>query len=160
MAILVEGSQKCNVCLCRIVDRLNADVEVRTLWKASNITAIDRLGFNDHGPTHIRIVTKLAARMFDMLMEAGMEPSIVKDYGMTVQDAQTVVMLASALHDIGHCVHRDKHEEFSISLAPPIIRRLLANEYDEEKGTIMMAEILHAILAHREDVLPLTLEAG
>jgi metal-dependent HD superfamily phosphatase/phosphodiesterase len=160
MAICVEPSHKCNEQLCRVVDRLNKDIEVKTLWRASNITAIDRLGFNDHGPTHIRIVTKTALRMLDLLMDDGMKPSVVKDYGMTIQDAQVIVMLAAALHDIGHAVHRDRHEEFSISLAPPIIKRLLADIYDEEKGTIMMAEILHAIIAHREDVLPLTLEAG
>ena len=160
MAIVVEASHKNNEKLCRVVDRLNNDIEIKTLWRASNITAIDRMGFNDHGPTHIRIVTKTALRMLDMLVESGMQPNIVKDYDMTVQDAQVVVLLAAALHDIGHAVHREKHEEFSIALAPPIIKRLLVDIYDEEKATIMMAETLHAIIAHREDILPLTLEAG
>jgi len=160
MAICVDPSNKGNEKLCKVVDRLNSDIEVRTLWRASNITAIDRLGYSDHGPTHIRIVTKTALKMLDLLIEAGMQPNAVKDYKLTVQDAEVIVVLAAALHDIGHAVHRDKHEEFSIAIAPPIIRRLLAGIYDEEKAAIMFAEILHAIIAHREDILPLTLEAG
>lgn len=139
---------------------MNSDIEIRTLWRASNITAIDRLGYNDHGPTHIRIVTKSALKMLDLLVEAGMEPNAVKDYKLTIQDAEVIVVLAAALHDIGHAVHRDKHEEFSISLAPPIIRRLLVGIYDEETAAIILADTLHAIIAHREDILPLTLEAG
>ncbi|QLH75104.1 MAG: HD domain-containing protein [Methanomassiliicoccales archaeon] len=160
MAICVEPTHKGNERLCKVVDRMNSDIEIRTLWRASNITAIDRLGYNDHGPTHIRIVTKTALKMLDLLIEAGMQPSVVKDYKLTEQDAEVIVVLAAALHDIGHAVHRDKHEEYSISMAPQIIRRLLEGIYDEEKAAIMMAEILHAIIAHREDVLPLTLEAG
>jgi hypothetical protein len=89
-----------------------------------------------------------------------MEPSVVKDYGLTVQDAEVIVILAAALHDIGHAVHRDRHEDFSIALAPSIIRRLLVDIYDEEKAAIILAETLHAIISHREDILPLTLEAG
>lgn len=160
MAIIVEPAHKCNEKLCKVVDRLNADVEVRTFWKASNITAIDRLGYNDHGPTHIRIVIKTAMKLLDLLVESGMPPGAVKDYGLTYQDAQVIVLLGAALHDIGHAVHREKHEDFSVSLAPPIIRRLLDGIYDEEQTTIMTAEILHAILAHREDIKPLTLEGS
>ena len=160
MAICVEPSHKGNERLCKVVERLNNDIEVRTFWKASNITAIDRMGYNDHGPTHIRIVTKTAMKLLDLLVESGMEPNVVKDYKMTFQDAQVIVMLGSALHDIGHAVHRDRHEEFSVSLAPPIIRRLLEGIYDEEQTAIMTAEILHAILAHREDIRPLTLEGS
>ncbi|MCE5295596.1 MAG: HD domain-containing protein [Euryarchaeota archaeon] len=160
MAICVEPSHKGNDKLCKVIDRMNSDIEIRTLWRASNIIAIERLGFNDHGPTHIRIVTKTALKMFDLLIESGMEPSVVKDYGLTVQDAEVIVILAAALHDIGHAVHRDRHEDFSVALAPSIIRRLLVDIYDEEKAAIILAETLHAIISHREDILPLTLEAG
>jgi metal-dependent HD superfamily phosphatase/phosphodiesterase len=160
MALSIDPSHRNYEKLSQVLERLNADVEVRTLWKASNITAIDRLGFNDHGPVHIRIVTKMALRMLDILVKEGMQPSIVKDYKLTVEEAYVVVLLASALHDIGHAIHRDRHEEFSLILAPPIIKRLLEGLYEGEVATIIMAEVLHCIIAHREDVLPLTLEGG
>ena len=71
-----------------------------------------------------------------------------------------VVVLAAALHDIGHAVHREGHEEFSIALAPPIIKRLLNGMYDETELTIVMIEVLHAMVTHRSDLQPLTLEAS
>jgi len=160
MAVGLEPSHKEFEKLRQIAERLNADVEVRTLWKASNITAIDRMGFNDHGPVHIRIVTKMALRMLDLLVKEGMQPSIVKDYKLGMEEAYVVVLLASALHDIGHAIHRDRHEEFSLILAPPIIKRLLEGFYEEETATVIMAEVLHGIIAHSEEVLPLTLEGG
>ena len=149
-----------NAVLEQVVERLNNDVEVRTLWKASNVTAIDRMGYSDHGPTHIKIVSKLALKMLQILVEKGMKPNIVKNYGLGVSDAEVVVVLAASLHDIGHAIHRTNHEEMSLILAPPIIKRMLEGLYDEAERTIMMVETMHAMIAHHEDIFPLTLEAG
>ena len=149
-----------NRVLEQLVNRINADVELKAYWRASNITAIERLGFSDHGPIHIKIVTRTALKMLRMLMEKGEMPDIVKSYGMKNGDAEVVVVLASALHDIGHAVHRENHEEFSISLAPEIIKRLLKDLYPEHSAMIIMVEVLHAMISHRSDIVPLTLEAG
>jgi uncharacterized protein len=64
------------------------------------------------------------------------------------------------LHDIGMAIHRDDHERFSLFLAAPKLRELLATVYDVAERTVIMAETLHAIIAHRSDGRPLTLEAG
>jgi metal-dependent HD superfamily phosphatase/phosphodiesterase len=149
-----------NDVLEKVVERINNDVEVRTLWRASNVTAIDRMGYSDHGPTHIKIVSKLALKMLQILVESGMKPDIVKNYNLGVSDAEVVVVLAASLHDIGHGIHRTNHEEMSVMLAAPIIRRVLDGLYDEAEKTIMMVETLHAMISHHEDILPLTLEAG
>ncbi len=143
-----------------IVERINKDVELQTLWKASNIIAIDRLGFNDHGPVHVKIVANMALKMLRILVSRGNVPSIVKDYGMTNDDAEVVVVMAAVLHDIGHAIHRMEHENNSIPLAIPIIDRLLQGLYDEEQKAVMKAEILHAIFSHRASIMPLTMEAG
>jgi metal-dependent HD superfamily phosphatase/phosphodiesterase len=143
-----------------IVERINNDAELKAYWRASNITAIDRLGYNDHGPIHIKIVAKSALRMLRLLVESGETPDIVKAYSMGKEDAEVVVVLAAALHDIGHAIHREGHEEYSIALAPPIIKRLLKDIYDETELTIVMVEILHAMITHRSDLQPLTLEAS
>jgi len=152
----VEG----NEVLRKVVDRINADIELKTYWRASNVTAIERLGYNDHGPTHIRIVARSALKMLRYLVEAGQEPDIVRSYDMRKEDAEVVVVLASALHDIGHAVHREGHEEYSIALAPEIIKRLLRGIYNEAEMTVVTVEILHAMITHRTDLRPLTLEAG
>ena len=43
--------------LAEVVDRIDRSEELDALWSGSNITAIDRMGINDHGPVHIRIMT-------------------------------------------------------------------------------------------------------
>ncbi len=143
-----------------LIDRIKEDVELNTLWKASNIIAIDRLGYNDHGPVHVKIVANIALRMLRILIAKGIVPGVVKNYEMKNEDAEVIVTLASALHDIGHAIHRTKHEDNSLVLAVPIIDRLLEGIYNEEEKTIIKAETLHAIFSHRANIIPLTIEAG
>jgi hypothetical protein len=152
----VQGNAK----LSTILERMNSDEEVKALWKASNINAIDRLGFSDHGSTHVRIVARNALRMLRLLMEAGHQPGVVRNYGLTKEDAEVVVVLASAMHDIGLSVHRENHDEFSIMLSPPILRRLLQGLYEEPNLTFMMAEAQHAMISHHEGFVPYTIEGG
>ncbi len=143
-----------------LVERIKGDIELNTLWKASNIIAIDRLGYNDHGPVHVKIVANMALRMLRILIAKGIVPGVVKNYGMKNEDAEIIVTLASALHDIGHAIHRTEHEDNSLVLAAPIIDRLLEGIYNEEEKTIIKAETLHAIFSHRANIIPLTIEAG
>ncbi|MBC7108703.1 MAG: HD domain-containing protein [Methanomassiliicoccales archaeon] len=149
-----------NTVLAKIVDKINDDQEILALWKVSNIMAIDRMGYNDHGPTHVKIVASIALKMLRLLIESGEKPNIVEDHGMRNEDAEVVVVLASALHDIGHAIHRRAHEDFSLILAPPIIRRILSEFYSEPTLTLLLAEIMHAMIAHHDEFTPLTLEAG
>ncbi len=146
--------------LCKLVEKIRYDIELNTLWKTSNIIAIDRLGFSDHGPVHVKIVANLALKMLRILISRGIVPSIVKDYNMSNEDAEIIVVLAAALHDVGHAIHRTEHEDNSIVLAAPIIDRLLNGLYEDEEKTIIKAETLHAIFSHRASVIPLTIEGG
>jgi len=149
-----------NARLSTILERMNSDEEVKALWKASNINAIDRLGFSDHGSTHVRIVARNALKMLRLLMEAGHQPGVVRNYALTKEDAEIVVVLASAMHDIGLSVHREDHDEFSIMLSPPILRRLLKGLYEEPNLTFMVAETQHAMVSHHEGFVPYTIEGG
>jgi uncharacterized protein len=69
-------------------------------------------------------------------------------------------VLGSLLHDIGMSIHRSDHEEYSLFIAQDILRRLLSELYDGPTATILRAEVLHAIIAHRSGGRPLTVEAG
>ncbi|MCG7844283.1 MAG: HD domain-containing protein [Methanomassiliicoccales archaeon] len=149
-----------NARLITVLERINADEELNALWKASNINAIDRLGFSDHGSTHVRIVARNALKMLRLLMESGKAPGVVQNYGLTNEDAEVVVVLASATHDIGLSVHRENHDEFSIMLSGPILRRLLKDMYHEPTLTFMIAETQHAMISHHEGFLPYTIEGG
>jgi metal-dependent HD superfamily phosphatase/phosphodiesterase len=85
---------------------------------------------------------------------------MVTDYGMTRDDAEVVVVLASLTHCIGMAVHRHGHEDFSLFLAEPKLRELLDGIYDEPDRTVIVSEVLQAIISHRADGEPLTVEAG
>ncbi|NPA75662.1 MAG: HD domain-containing protein [Euryarchaeota archaeon] len=159
---MVEFTVPCedNEKLKKLVSRINDDVELKTLWKASNIIAIDRLGFNDHGPVHVKIVANLALRMLRILVGRGIQPSVVKNYGLSNEDAEVIVILGAALHDIGHAIHRVEHENNSIPLSIPILDRILDGIYEGEEKAIIKAETLHAVFSHRATVKPLTIEGG
>ena len=149
-----------NAKLRQIVAAVNADLSLYQLWCCANTTAGVRLGMSDHGPVHVQVVANISLKLFRMIVAAGAVPSLVRDYGMTTNDAETVVLLGSLLHDIGMAIHRADHEHFSLILAGPQLERLLATSYPEPARTAIMAETLHAIIGHRAGGHPLTVEAG
>jgi len=146
--------------LATVIERVKNDEEIETLLKMSNVTAIDRMGYNDHGATHVRIVANSALYMLRILIKKGVIPSIVKDYELTNEDAELVIVLASILHDLGHAIHRQGHEVMSTVFAAPIIERLLEGIYEGPEKTIVKFEILHIIYSHEPNVTPLTIEGG
>ncbi len=146
--------------LHEVLERVNADDELYALWLASNVTAIERLGMTDHGPVHVKIVTNIAVRMLRLLVEGGIEPSVVDTYRMEHVDAEVVVALGALLHDVGMSIHRDEHESFSLFIAREKLRELLDGIYDVRQRTFIESEILHAITSHRAGGRPLTVEAG
>ncbi len=149
-----------NTKLNTIMDRVNQDVELHQFWKCANINAVDRLGMSDHGEVHIRIVANIALKMLRLLLAAGVEPGVVKDHELTNDDAEVIVVLAMCLHDLGMAIHRTRHEDFSLFLAHTKLKELLPVVYEPAEATVVMAEVLHAIIAHHWDVHCLTVEAG
>ncbi len=149
-----------NPVLQELIVKVNADEELYALWEAVNVNAVDRLGMTDHGPVHFQIVSNIALKMLRQLVESGIVPSIVKDHELTNNDAEVVVVLGSLLHDLGMSIHRPDHELYSLFVAQPIIDRLLAGLYAVRERTIIRSETLHAIISHRSDGKPITIEAG
>ncbi len=143
-----------------LVERINADEELWQLWRCANVNAVDRLGMSDHGEVHIRIVANAALKLLRLLRDAGCTPGVVAQHHLTPEDAEVIVVLAAALHDLGISIHRDNHEEFSLGLANLKSKELLTGLYPIRERTIMVSESLHAIIAHHGDMRCLTLEAG
>ena len=85
---------------------------------------------------------------------------MVKDYGMTHEDAEVVVTLAALTPLHRHVDPPHGHEDWSLFLAEPKLRELLAGVYEEPELTVIVSEVLQAITSHRADGQPLTLEAG
>ena len=56
-------------------------------------------------------------------------------------------------------INREGHEEFSLILANNLLHQILEFMPVEER-IIVISEVLHAIIAHRSDGKPYTIEAG
>jgi metal-dependent HD superfamily phosphatase/phosphodiesterase len=146
--------------LAALLERVNEDSQLKAWWHVSNVNAVKRLEINDHSWVHIQIVANIALKLLRQLTKHGVEPAVVRDYGMSRDDAENVVVLGALLHCVGMAIHREGHEDWSLFLAEPKLRELLQGIYDEPDLTVISAEVLGAITSHREDGQPLTLEAG
>lgn len=149
-----------NAKLRKLVDSVKHDVRLQTLWKSSNIMAINRMGYTDHGPTHVKIVANSALKLLRILVTKKVVPNVVKDYNMTIDDAEVVVVLGSIFHDLGMIVARENHEIYSVFLALDFLKEHLAAIYNPEERAVLSSEVLHAVLAHHPNQQVLTLEAG
>ncbi len=159
--ILIHVPDRHNPALQKAMAAVQADDELYTLWYCQNVNAVARLGMSDHGPVHMQIVANIALRLLRLLLAQGVIPSIVTHHGLSNEDAEVVVVLAALLHDLGISIHRANHEEYSLFLANRKLPDLLSPAYpDPIVRTVVQSEILHAIIAHRSDGRPLTLEAG
>jgi metal-dependent HD superfamily phosphatase/phosphodiesterase len=142
-----------------LLEAANADNQLKAWWHVQQVTA-NRLGMSDHSWIHIQIVVNIALRLFRLLNRRGIEPVMVRDYGMRPQDAEVVIAAACLLHDSGMSIHRSDHEAYSLFLAADKLGELLAGAYQEPERSIVVAEAMHAIIGHRRTGAPLTVEAG
>jgi metal-dependent HD superfamily phosphatase/phosphodiesterase len=143
-----------------LLEKADADKQLKAWWHVANVNAVVRLEINDHSWVHVQIVTNIALKLLRQLVKHGVVPSLVSDYRMTTDDSEVLVVLSAMLHDVGMSVHRRDHEDFSLFLAEPKLRELLAGLYEEPERTVIVSETLQAIISHRADGEPLTLEAG
>ena len=143
----------------QLVQILESDIEVQTLWYMANRTS-RRAAVNDHGPVHVRTAMHHGDTLLRLLMEAGVQPNCITDHAMSEDDTRVVVLLGLALHDVGMSIHRDRHELLSVPIALDWLRRKVPPIYAEPQLTVIISEVGHAILAHNVNERCLTLEAG
>ncbi len=149
-----------NAKLKYVIEAVRKDARLWTFWRCANVMAIDRLGYTDHGPTHVRIVANSGLKILRILINNKVVPSIVKNYGMKNEDAEVVVVLGSIFHDLGMIVTRHDHELMSALFAEEFVEKHLRQIYSEEERAIITSEVLHAVVAHEVPRKPLTVEAG
>lgn len=148
-----------NELIQKALDIINNDIEIKTLWRVSNVNAMDRLKMPDHGSVHFQIVANIALRLTRILHKSGVELSITKNFGLPYEYGELVVLLTSLFHDFGISINRDGHEEFSLIIANNILRERLTFLPLEER-VIVTSEVLHAIINHRSGGRPQTIEGG
>jgi len=143
-----------------LVRTVNADDQVKAWWYVSAVNATRRLGMSDHSWVHIQVVLNIALRMARLLFRRGVVPSIVADHGMTERDAEVVIAAGCLFHCVGMSIHRADHESYSLFLTADKLGGLLEGIYEEPERSVVVAEAMHAIIAHRRSGAPFTLEAG
>ncbi|UTC74595.1 phosphohydrolase [Treponema sp. OMZ 792] len=116
---------KDNPLVSQLLHILIADPEIEALQDYANSVSIVRLGYNDHGPVHMKIVTLNALKILDLLKKAGVQTSLQKEGSGSLDDSYCAVVLGAYLHDIGMSLTRQDHELFSMTLALPIIERTM-----------------------------------
>ena len=158
--VRVRAPTRGNRRLEQLLDAVNASDHVKALWHVSAVNATRRLGMSDHSWVHVQIVLNIGLRLARILFRRGVVPSVKLDYGMGDHDAEVVVAACCLLHCVGMSIHREDHERYSLFLTADTIGGLLAAAYEEPERTIIASEVLHAIIGHRRDGRPLTVEAG
>jgi uncharacterized protein len=158
--VRVRAPTRGNRRLGLLLDAVNASDHVKALWHVSAVNASRRLGMSDHSWVHVQIVLNIGLRLARILFRRGVVPSLRADYGMTDGDAEVVVAAGCLLHCVGMSIHRNDHERYSLFLTADSIGGLLQDAYEEPERTVIASEVLHAIIGHRRDGAPFTVEAG
>jgi hypothetical protein len=158
-AMRIKAPTRGNRRLEALLEAANADSQLKAWWHAAQVNA-NRLGMSDHSWIHIQIVVNIALRLFRLLNRRGVDPDMVRVHGMQPQDAEVVIAAGCLLHDTGMGIHRNDHEAYSLFLAADKLGDLLERCYDEPERSLVAAEAMHAIIAHRRRGEPLTIEAG
>jgi uncharacterized protein len=147
--------------LRQIQEIANTDVKMQATWEACNAMAVRRLGMTDHGPVHVAIVSNIALKLLRNLVKAGITPSVVKDFQLSNEDAEVIVVLASLFHDVANSIHREVHDLLGPMLARPFLEQILNQIYEPREAQIILTETMSAMVSHSEDKMPpLTIEAG
>jgi metal-dependent HD superfamily phosphatase/phosphodiesterase len=127
----------------------------------ANVMAVKRLGYNDHGPVHAKIISGSALEIFNLLTDA-VEPSSVMNGICDYEDARLIVLLGAYLHDLGNAIHRVDHEKTVALLASNLLDRVLLDLYDDDPGLAyrVKSEVLHALYSSDDSIPCLSVEAG
>lgn len=139
------------------------DNELQIMQEYANNVSIRRLGYNDHGPVHMRKATLNALTMFQLLEKKGIQFCLVKEEFAGIEESRIGVLLASMLHDLGMTITRDKHELISLELAIPVINRILDQIYTPEEiqqKVAVKSIALEGIFGHMATQKIHSLEAG
>jgi metal-dependent HD superfamily phosphatase/phosphodiesterase len=146
----------------KLFQMLQEDPETNALLGLANYIAVKKLGYNDHGPVHARIVTANGMKLLRIILDSkSLEIDSINELGMSEDDAHLIVMAGCFLHDIGNAVTREEHEYFSVVYGKNILERLLPSIYpDVQKRTVVIEQVLHALYAHDVAENALTIESA
>lgn len=146
----------------KLVHYLFEDEELQEMQDYANNVSIKRLGYNDHGPVHMRQVCGNAIKMLNILHESGIQTSLEKEEIGTFEDSMCAIILAGLMHDLGMMIGRQGHEEMSVVLAKPLIERALMHVFPDDlhRRVIIRSLAIEAIIGHMSSRKIHSIEAG
>lgn len=158
---ITKRLQNSPVCL-KLVNYLFEDAELQEMQDYANNVSIKRLGYNDHGPVHMRQVCANAIKMLNILQASGIRTSLEKEEIGTFEDSMCAVIIAGLMHDLGMMIGRQGHEEMSVTLAKPIIERAVMYLFPEDlhRRTVIKSLAIEAIIGHMASRKIHSIEAG
>ncbi len=143
-----------------IFQTLSHDTQIASLLEQANIVSISRMGYNDHGKVHAKIVTMNAIKIYNLLNKTDTEANIVREGIGDNGDAIACLLSGAYLHDIGISISRDSHDVLGVILAKDILARILPDHTDDTvKIARMTPTILEEILCHLGHYRATSLEA-
>ncbi len=145
-----------------LVHYLFEDAELQEMQDYANNVSIKRLGYNDHGPVHMRQVCANSIKMLNILHECGIKTSLELEEIGTFEDSMCAVILAGLMHDLGMMIGRQGHEEMSVILAKPLIERALMHVFPDDlhKRVVIRSIVIEAIIGHMSSRRIHSIEAG
>jgi len=148
----------------QLADALLNNDEIKAIQDYANTVSISRLGLNDHGPVHMKIVCRNALKMLRILHEANIKTSLEQESSGTFADSVSAVMLASLLHDSGMTIGRSNHELYSAvisySIINNVLKQLLPDDKDTMRRTIISSVAMEGIVGHMGTRPIHSIEAG
>ena len=148
----------------QILQALIDDEEIQAIQDYANNVSIVRLGYNDHGPVHMRTVCRNALKMLKILHQSGIKTSLENEQAGSFLDSVCAVMIAGFMHDFGMTIGRQDHELYSGILAYNIIDRILnqtlSGQGNLRRKIIIRSMALEGILGHMGTRRIHSIEAG
>jgi metal-dependent HD superfamily phosphatase/phosphodiesterase len=130
---------------------LEEDEEVYHLLEQANKVMVVRMGFNDHGRVHAKIVALNALKIYSILEKKNILGNIILEEIGNSEDVRMALLLGAYVHDFGNSISRDDHEILGVILAHSIITRILRTvDPNANLGKIarMRSIIFEEILCH------------
>ncbi len=148
----------------RLVAIMFKNEEIKSIQDYANTVSISRLGLNDHGPVHMKIVCYNALKMLILLHEADVKTSLEIEHAGTFADSVSAVMMAALLHDSGMTIGRKDHELYSgiisYSVIDNVLKQLLPDNKDILRRTIIRSVAMEGIIGHMGTHPIHSIEAG
>ncbi len=150
--------------LSRLAKILLESDEIKAIQDYANTVSITRLGLNDHGPVHMKIVCYNALKMLILLHEVGVKTSLEKENAGSFIDSVSAVMIAALLHDSGMTIGRKDHEIYSgiisYSIINDLLRQVLPDERDMMRRVVIRSIAMEGIIGHMGTHPIHSIEAG